>query len=123
MQAVHDISQVKGARTRLSDVKPYSVPRSLDDLRGPSSGTITLPKALLWAPGGGDVPLSTRGNVKLAYQAIISEGTVEQQCRYLNKALLTSVWPHLSVPAQAARQWQERFPELRGNLRAKLAAC
>lgn len=105
-------------RMRFADNKPYAVPASLDDLQGPNSGTLELPKSVFWAPGGNRVSLSSEGSVKLVYQAVIAEGTVEEQKRFLNKDLLVAVWPHLSVPATAARLWQNRFPELRGNLRA-----
>lgn len=107
---------------RFQDVKPYGIPSSLDDLHGPSSGRLSLPKSIFWAPGGGEIDLSTEGGIKLAYQAVISEGKPDEQCRLLNKQVLLAVWPRLSIPAKAARLWQTRFPELRGNMRAELIA-
>lgn len=108
---------------RLRDVKPYSIPRSLNDLNGPRTGVLHLPKSIYWAPGGGDITLSTEGSTKLAYQSVIAEGTIDQQCRFLNKDLLIELWPHLSIPSRAAHEWQERFPQLRGNIRAEFQSC
>ncbi|RAX19070.1 transcriptional regulator [Actinomyces sp. Z5] len=102
-------------RVLFGDVKPYAVPDSLDDLRGPASGSIDLPHALLWAPGGGHVDLDEDGGVNLAYRVAIAEGTVADQVAILNRDRLVSVWSELLLPRRARELWEVRFPQLGGG--------
>lgn len=100
---------------RFEDFRPYELPDSLDNLKGPADGSITLPVTIYWAPGDGTIPLDTLGHIKTAYQAVISEGTAQDQCTYLNKDILINIWPHLQLPTKATRQWEEAFEELKGK--------
>ncbi len=38
--------------------------------------------------------------------------TATERGKYLNRVLLTELWPQLALPAGCRRQWEERFPEL-----------
>lgn len=106
-------------RVRLRDVKPFCVPGSLDDLHGPGrGGSVTLPVTIYWAPGDGTIPLDSEGRIDMVYQAVIAEGSAEDQCAYLDRDVLIEAWPRLNLPIEAARLWQDSFPELRGNMRA-----
>ena len=40
------MTEVTAPRVRFRDVKPYSAPMSLDELRGPYDGMIDLPHAV-----------------------------------------------------------------------------
>ena len=100
------------------DTRTYSLPGSLDDLKGPREGSIRLPKGILWAPGDGVLPLSG-GLLRTAYQAVIANGSTRDVCKFLNRDLLVCEWRHLALPIEAAKAWQGRFPELRGNRRAE----
>lgn len=74
------------ARVYFRDVKPYEVPGSLDELRGPVGGVVELRHSVLWAPGDGRVDFDEPGGVGIAYRAVLSEGTVADQTAVLNRA-------------------------------------
>ena len=101
------------ARVYFRDVKPYEVPGSLDELRGPVGGVVELCHSVLWAPGDGRVDLDEPGGVGIAYRAVLSEGTVADHTAVLNRARLIEVWDELLLPRRVRELWEERFPELR----------
>ena len=105
-------------KARFEDFRPYELPRSLDALRGRRSGMVTLPVAVFWQTGEKAFDLSKLCDVVTMYEAVVAEATSADQERYLNKGLLIEIWPDLALPIKAARQWEERFPELTGNPRA-----
>lgn len=106
------VLDVSDDRVLYGDVKPYDAPDSLGDLRGPDGGVVTLPPGVLWAPGGGVVDLDEPGGTVLAYQALLQEGTLEQQVRFLHPGRLVRVWPELALPVRVRALWETRFPEL-----------
>ena len=116
-QSVPGKRATEGRCANIRSCKPYDAPLSLDDLRGPKTGSIELPIHIFWAPGSKSVKLDERGGVDLAYRSVIAEGTVEEQKSILNKDILVERWPSLLLPIEAVKLWQERFPELRDNLR------
>ncbi len=83
------------------DIKPHDAPQSLDELRGPRSGLITLPIDVYWGLTP-IVNLDSVGGVVLAYQATISEGQAGDQIELLNRDLLIEIWPRLVLPARAS---------------------
>jgi hypothetical protein len=93
------------------DIKPYEAPDSLDELRGPKSGLLTLPIDVYWGPTP-VVNLDSVGGVVMAYQATISEGSAADQEKLLNRELLIEIWPRLALPARARAIWETRFLEL-----------
>ncbi|MFT0846609.1 transcriptional regulator [Actinomycetaceae bacterium L2_0104] len=98
---------------RFGDIKPYAAPEGLGELSGPSmGGTLLLDHTISWAPGSSVVHLTSLDDVRFAYRAILSEGTVEQQRQLLNADLLIEVWPDLMLPFRVMQLWQDRFPEL-----------
>lgn len=103
---------------RFADLKPYAIVESLDDLNGADHGTVDLPQRILWAPGKKRKNIDFYGQRKVVYRSVLSEGTLEDVRRYLNKGLLIELWGDLSLPSHVARAWEDRFPELRGNPRA-----
>lgn len=102
-------------RVFFRDIKPYEIPDSLDDLRGPMGGVVELPHAVLWAPGGGRVDLDAEGGFGLAYRAVMAEGTKAEQVAVLNPAVLVAVWQDLLLPRRVRDLWEARFPELRAE--------
>jgi hypothetical protein len=100
-------------RRRFRDIKPYSVPSSLEDLRGPASGEVTLRHSVLWAPGDGRVNLDTHGGTLMAYQALLAEGNEEDQIALLNKKRLIDFWSRLHLDPRIRDLWESRFPQLR----------
>lgn len=95
--------------------KEYFLPDCLGSLRGPSSGVVRLPIHLFWQAGGHDLDLGDDVDACYAYQAVISEDTTSEQESWLCASLLERLWPSLFLPPVVAREWERRFPCLRGN--------
>jgi hypothetical protein len=104
-----------GGRVFLRDVAPYAIVDRLGQLRGPAGGTLELSHSGLWAPGGGRVELDRPGALRMAYRAVLNEGTVEDLVRVLNRDVLIAVWPELLLPLRMLAMWESRFPELRSS--------
>lgn len=91
---------------------PYVVPDSLDDLKGPASGVVSLPPELRPTPAN-RYDLDVLGSAISFYAHVISEARrVEDLTRYLNRDLLLQVWPYLVLPRYCFPKWHARFPEL-----------
>ena len=103
------------ARVRFRDIKPYDAPESLDELHGPAAGTVTLPLRVRWVPGSRAYDVGEIGGARVVYQAVLAEGTVEDQRRYLNRGRLIELWPDLHLDQRVVDLWEGRFPELRGR--------
>lgn len=115
---IMDQRDIIDRRTRYADLKPYAFPSSLDELHGPAEGSVDLPLHILWAPGSKVISLDSVAGKRRAYQAVLSEGSDHDICRFINKNELIHIWPDLNLPINVAKGWEQRFPELRGNLRA-----
>lgn len=102
-----------GKRVRFRDVKPYSVVDALEDLRGPYAGVIDLPHHVRWLDDRFGVDVSVMGGRVMAYQALLSEGTVGEQQQFLNAHRLIETWPELRMDRRIRDLWESRFPVLR----------
>jgi hypothetical protein len=100
------------ARVFFRDVKPYDVVDDLDSLRGPRTGVIQVAHHVLWSPGGGLLDLDDLGERRVAYQAVLAEGDVDDQIAVLNREVLIAIWSDLMLPARVRSLWEGRFPEL-----------
>lgn len=100
-------------RVRFRDVKPYAVPASLEDLRGPYAGVIELPHDVRWLDDRFGVDVSVIGRRVMAYQALLSEGTLGEQQEFLNARRLIETWPELRMDRRVRDLWESRFPVLR----------
>ncbi|MEC5149907.1 hypothetical protein [Cryobacterium sp. GrIS_2_6] len=89
----------------------YELPGSLDDLAGPSSGAISLPRTIYWGPEE-SVDLADPVDVQRMYQAVVRTGTAEEQCLWLNRKLLISAWRTLVLPVRCQMLWETKFSEL-----------
>jgi hypothetical protein len=99
-------------RVFFRDVKPYEAPEALTQLRGPGSGLLALPGRVYWGPEP-LINLDVRdGSERMAYQAVISEGSAEDQIMLLDHGLLVELWPRLVLPRRVRELWETRFPEL-----------
>lgn len=103
------------ARVHLRDVKPYAVVDDLNQLRGPASGVVELSHSVLWAPGGGRVDLDRLDELRLAYRAVLNEGSVEDLERVLTRDRLVAVWPELLLTFRVLELGESRFGEFRSN--------
>ncbi|WP_282704016.1 hypothetical protein [Streptomyces sp. CC219B] len=89
------------------------LPARLDDLAGPTSGTVDLPLHVVWSGRrsfGLEHPKARMG----LYRTVLAEGQREDVARYLNKDLLTAEWPVLRrlISRHIREVWEEAFPEL-----------
>lgn len=117
IESVKDRLQ-NGERVRYADLKPYAFPDSLDELAGPDEGFVELPLHILWSPGSKRVCINTFPGIRKAYQAVLAEGSESDIRAFINKDILISMWQDLELPIHVAKGWEERFPELHGNMRA-----
>jgi len=95
------------------DTKPYHTPGRLVDLKGPACGSLSLPHSIFWSSER-VVDLDAPGGIPMAYQAILSEGTPEEQEVLLNETVLIKHWSELVLPARVRTLWETRFPVLKG---------
>jgi hypothetical protein len=90
------------------------VVRDLADLRGPASGSVTLPLRLYWSPAGRVFDLDDSFMLRSMYQVVLGEAIHAQELTdYLNRDTLLAVWPELYLPKGVRRAWEERHPALR----------
>ncbi|MDR1442603.1 MAG: hypothetical protein LBJ02_09515 [Bifidobacteriaceae bacterium] len=83
---------------------PIVVPDSLDLLRGPAEGAVTLPIWLDWGPDP-VYDLSREDDIHTMYRAVIFEATADADVNeWLNAGLLKRIWPDLVLPARHRRE-------------------
>lgn len=92
--------------------KPYVVAERLDDLRGPTEGTVQLPQHLDWS-GNASYDLSRPARLASMYRTVLNEaGSTEDLRTWIDGRLLAQLWPALWLPPHVRRLWEGRFPEL-----------
>lgn len=99
-------------RVHFRDIKPYEAPASLDELSGPRDGVIDLPHSVRWQADRIGVDVGVLGWRRMAYQALLAEGTVDEQRRLMNRERLIEIWPLLNMDVRVRELWEGRFPEL-----------
>lgn len=74
--------------------RPYAVrlPERLDDLRGPSAGTIVMPRHLAW-PGMRECDVTDDATRRSMYGIILTQGQRNDIARFINPGLLRQDWP------------------------------
>jgi hypothetical protein len=106
------VSPPRGAQRGYGDRKPYVVADGLDDLRGPTQGTVTLPHHLDWS-GSAVYDLDRPARLASMYKAVLNEARgVEDLRDWLDRRVLVEVWPTLWLPPRLRALWEARFPEL-----------
>ncbi|MEU7171956.1 MULTISPECIES: hypothetical protein [Micromonospora] len=94
------------------DRKPYVVAATLTELRGPTCGTVTLPRHLDWS-GQAEYNLNRTARLASMYKVVLTEAaTVEDLHTWLDAGLLRRLWPTLWLPPQLRQRWEDAFPEL-----------
>jgi hypothetical protein len=98
--------------SRYAAARIYALPKSLDELVGPTSGAPTLLRHIDWGPAY-EYDLSDGADLLLMYERVIREAqTTADLYSHLNTDLLHEHWAELFLPAPARAAWQARFPEL-----------
>jgi hypothetical protein len=94
------------------DRKQYLVAESLDELRGPTSGTVALPHHLDWS-GNAEYTLDKPARLASMYRTVLVEVTTADDLRnWIDGTTLVRLWPQLWLPPQLRRRWEDRFAEL-----------
>lgn len=97
--------------SRYAAARIYALPESLDELVGPSSGTVTLPRHIDWGPHY-EYDLADEADLLLMYERVIREAQSQADLQvHLNADLMRRHWTDLFLPTPARRAWQTRFPE------------
>ena len=94
------MAEVTATRVRFRDVKPYD-------------GPIDLPHSVRWQADRLGVDVSNLGWRRMAYQALLAEGTADEQGRLMNRDRLIETWPILNMDPHVRVLWEGRFPRLR----------
>jgi hypothetical protein len=99
------------------NLRPYQTPSSFDDLRGPTTGTVTVGSHINTAPHPVydlDDPASLPG----LYRAVVRDGIPADHATFLDRATLVRLWPALILPSRCRQVWETRFPVLARSSRA-----
>ena len=97
---------------RYAEAKPYTVPSSLDELKGPTDGAVRLPRHIDWGPAY-VYDLAEESDLLLMYERVIREAQSTFDLRaYLNGSTLRRLWSDLFLPLPVRAAWQALFPEL-----------
>jgi len=94
------------------DRKPYVVADHLDELRGPTVGTVRLPQHLDWS-GNASYDLDKPSRLASMYRTVLNEASSVDDLRaWIDGQTLARLWPTLWLPPQVRRLWESRFPQL-----------
>jgi hypothetical protein len=92
--------------------KPYVVADDLDELNGPTSGTVELPHHLDWS-GSPTYDLDKPARLASMYKTVLNEAaTVDDLRTWLDGRTLAWLWPTLWLPGALRRAWEQRFSVL-----------
>jgi hypothetical protein len=95
-----------------ADRKPYVVADHLDELRGPTTGTISLPHHLDWS-GSPHYDLDRPAQLASMYETVLNEAaTVDDLRAWINGRELLTLWPTLWLPGPLRRAWEQKFSQL-----------
>lgn len=90
---------------------PLATAPASRQLHGPATGEVRLP-LLVYSSGQGSertFNLSDRGQVMEMYQVVLSEGALDDVCRFVNAHLLREVWPQLWLAPHVRRAWEQQL--------------
>lgn len=97
---------------RRAYAKPVVLPRSLDELQGPTGGVVDLPRHLKWS-GSARYDLGISGRIMDLYRTVLNEAaSAEDLCAYLDRDTLVELWPSMWLPDAVRDVWEDRFPPL-----------
>jgi hypothetical protein len=90
------------------------VAADLEDLRGPTHGSVQLPLRLFWSPPGRIFDLEDADMLRAMYEILLGEAIfTEELSTYLNGDRLITIWPDLYLPTAVRQAWEDRHPVLR----------
>lgn len=92
--------------------RPVVVADSLDDLRGPTVGVVTLRPNLDWGPNP-RYDLAVPGRLLDLYSVVLTEAIDVSDLAFVNGAILRAVWGELNLATRIRDRWEDRFAVLR----------
>jgi hypothetical protein len=104
-----------------ADHIPYVTPDSLDDLRGPTSGVVTVGPQIDTSLNP-TYDLSDPDRLWNLYTRVVRSGFVPDQVKFLDRRVLRRLWPSLNLPVRCRKIWEQKFPELAALSRAARTA-
>ena len=86
------------------------LPSSLQDLRGPATGTVVLPLQVAWS-GRRAYDVSDERQRLMLYALLLAEAQREDLVRFLHRESLVSMWPRLRrlLGPHARRAWEQEL--------------
>jgi hypothetical protein len=96
---------------RYADHIPYSTPDSLDDLRGPTSGTVRVQGHIDTSPDP-VYDLGDPGQVWSLCTRVVRDGTAQDQVEFLDLETLLGLWSTLNLPTRCRMIWEAKFSVL-----------
>jgi len=96
-------------RPRPGWIRDVELPRSLDELRGPTTGTVRLPLRIYWSgpnPQNVEWDLADTSRRARLYEIVLREGSLDDQRSLINGAELARLWDSLYLPTHIRRAWQ-----------------
>ena len=93
--------------------RPYPEPPArLAELTGPTEGLMELPITIDWGPKR-VYDMGREAERRIVYERVLREAaTTDEVARYVNGAVLVTVWSRLFLPQRIREVWEQRFPEL-----------
>jgi len=91
--------------------RPVLLPADLAELRGPLTGIVQLPLRV-YASGQGPArsfDLSNEAERMELYEIVLTNGTAEDVCRYVNREELLRLWRRLWLPPDVRQVWEPRL--------------
>ena len=113
ISAVYDRSHPvpPGVRPSYWELRSIWVADSLDDLIGPSTGTVERSPHIEWSTRR-EVNLDDPMEIASWYASILMEAISDDDLTLMNREVLVRIWPELFLPARVRWTWKSRFQEL-----------
>lgn len=90
----------------------FFVAYSLDDLRGPASGEVTLPDRLMWNPSR-PFELADEERRRSLIRIVLREARSQRDLiDFVDRESLIALWPSVGLPDTICQAWECRFAEL-----------
>lgn len=103
---------------RFEQTIPYDTPETLDQLQGPTSGTVRVRPHINTSPDP-VYDLASPSQVWSLYSAVVRDGLPNEQAAFLDRGMLLALWPDLNLPARCRAIWEDKFSVLAEVSRAK----
>jgi hypothetical protein len=91
--------------------RPFVVPGSEDELQGPATGMIGLPRRIAWNIDP-FFDIDDPRQAVAAYDRLLSDGTEDDIREFVNTTVLQRIWPQLHISAIVRKYWAEALPKL-----------